>query len=51
MLALSPVPFQGQEDMTVQERVKFVGSFRFFHPMLGQQFLVIAKEAGLCVGS
>jgi len=30
MLALSQVPFQGKENMTVQECVKFIGSFRVF---------------------
>jgi len=30
MLVLSPVPFRGKENMTVQERVKFIILFRFF---------------------
>jgi len=49
MLALSPVPFRGKENMTVQERVKFIGSFRFFRRTFGQWFLMVAREAGLFV--
>jgi len=30
MLALSPVPFWGKENMTVQERVRFIGLIRVF---------------------
>jgi len=51
VLALSPVPFRGKEDMTIQECIKFIGSFRFFRRTLSPQFLVVAREAGLFVGS
>jgi len=51
VLALLLLPFQGKENMTVQERVKFIGSFRFFRWTLGQRFLVVAREADLFVGS
>jgi len=50
MLALSPVLFRGRESMTVQERIKFIGSFRVFRRTLGQGFLVGAREVGLFVG-
>jgi len=49
ILALSPVPFWGKESMTVQEHVKFMGSFRVLHQALGQRFLVGAREVGLFV--
>jgi len=51
MLALSPVPFWGKGNMTVQECVKFLGSVRVFSRTLGQRFFVGAQEAGLFVGS
>ena len=51
MLALLLVPFWGKENITVQECVKFIGSFRFFRRTLGQRFLLVAREAGLFVGS
>jgi len=50
MLALMPVPFQGKENITVLEHVKFVGLFRVFRRTLGQRFFVGAREAGLFVG-
>jgi len=50
MLALLPVPFRGKQNMTVQEHVKFIGSFRFFRRMLSQWFLVVPREDGLLVG-
>ena len=51
VLALSPVPFRGKENMTVQERIKFIGLIRVFHRTLGQRFVAGAREAGLFVGS
>jgi len=50
VLASSLVPFRGKEKMTVQERVKFVWSFRILRRTLGQRFFVGAREAGLFVG-
>jgi len=50
MLALSLVPFRGKENMTVQERVKFIESIRAFRRTLGQWFFVGTREAGLFVG-
>jgi len=47
MLALSPVPFRGKENMTIQEHVKFLRLLRFFRWRLGQRFLVVAREVGL----
>ena len=51
VLALSPVPFRGKENMTVQERIKFIGLIRVFHRTLGQRFVAGVREAGLFVGS
>ena len=49
-LTLSPVPFWGMENMTIQERVKFIRLIRVFHRKLGQWFFVGVREAGLFVG-
>ena len=50
MLALLPVPFLGKENMTVQDRVKFIGSIRALRRTLRQWFFVGAREVGLFVG-
>jgi len=47
MLALLPIVFRGKENMTAQERVKFIGSVRAFRRTLVQRFCVGAREAGL----
>jgi len=49
MLALPLVLFWGKENMTLQERVKFIGSFRVFRRTLGPRFLMVAQQAGLFV--
>jgi len=40
VLAFLPVPYLGKENMTVQERVKFIGLIRVFCRTLGQRFFV-----------
>jgi len=46
-----PVPFQGKENMTVQECVKFIMSFWGFRRVPSRWLFVGTREARLCVDS
>ena len=49
MLALLPVLFRGNDNISIRDRVKFIRLFHEFHRVVGQRLLVGASEAGLCI--